>query len=107
MLWVTARAANFSRQHRYTLGTRLEDGALEVLELLVEASYSQEKRELLRVANLRLERLRYLSRAAKDLRQISVDQFVFSAESLIAIGKEIGGWSRQQMRTETKGSSAK
>jgi len=42
---VTAHAAKFQREHRFTLGNRLEEGVLETLELLVEASYTREKRE--------------------------------------------------------------
>ena len=37
-LWLLPHLAKFSRDHRFTLGNRLEEGALEVLELLVEAS---------------------------------------------------------------------
>ena len=40
----------------------LEDGALEILDLLVQASYAAEKQALLRQANSRLNRVRYLLR---------------------------------------------
>ena len=66
-LWLLPHLASFSHEHRITLGDRLEIGALELLELLIEASYTREKTGLLRRANLCLERLRYLVRLAKDL----------------------------------------
>ena len=88
--------AGFSRQHRFTLGDRLESVALEILELLVEASYVRDKFDLLRRANLRLECLRYLTRLAKDLHLLSVKQYEFAASALFAIGAEIGGWAKQQ-----------
>ena len=63
LLWLMPITADFPRAHRYTLGTRLEEGALDLLDLLVKASYTREKMELLRSANRRLERLRNTSRA--------------------------------------------
>ena len=40
LLWLFARTADFSRAHRYSLGQRIEENALEILELLVEARAS-------------------------------------------------------------------
>jgi hypothetical protein len=95
-LWLLPIVAKFPREHRFTLGNRMEDGVLAILELLAEASYTREKRELLRQANLRLERLRYLIRLAKDLKLLSLKQYEFAVQALFAAGNEIGGWARQQ-----------
>ena len=99
VLWLLPHTAKFSRAHRFTLGDRMETGALEVLELLVEASYARDKQDLLRRANLRLERLRYLTRLAKDLKLISVAQYEFASRAMLTVGSEIGGWEKQQSRT--------
>ncbi len=99
-LWLLPHIAKFSREHRFTLGDRMEEGVLEILELLIEASYTRDKRDLLRRANLRLERLRYLIRLAKDLRMLSVKQYEFAAKAMLVIGSEIGGWARQQAKKE-------
>ena len=101
-LWLLPHLAKFSRDHRFTLGNRLEDGALEVLDLLVAASYTGEKRSLLEQANARLNRMRYQMRLAKDLRQLSVKQYEFAARALEGIGMEIGGWLKQQSRGKTR-----
>jgi len=93
-LWLVQRASGFSREHRYTLGGRIEDGMLEVLELLVEASYTRDRTGLLRRANLRLDRVRFLVRMAKDLRLISLKQYEHAAAGLNGIGQEVGGWAR-------------
>jgi len=37
--------ARFPREHRCTLGDRMEEGALEILELLIEATDTRDKRE--------------------------------------------------------------
>jgi hypothetical protein len=99
-LWLLPHIAKFPREHRFTLGDRMEEGVLEILELLIEAGYSRDKRDLLRRANLRLERLRYLIRLAKDLRLLSVKQYEFAAKAMQVIGAEIGGWAKQQMNRE-------
>ncbi len=97
-LWLLPHVANFSRQHRFTLGDRLESGTLELLELLIEASYTREKAGLLRRANLCLERLRYLTRLAKDLKLLNVARYEFAVQAMHVIGGEIGGWAKQQVR---------
>ena len=95
VLWLLPHLAGFSRQHRFTLGDRMENQALEILDLLVQASYSREKRDLLRQANLGLERLRFLIRLAKDLRLLSGSQYEFAGRAMYGIGSEIGGWTKQ------------
>jgi hypothetical protein len=94
VLWLLPHIAGFARQHRFTLGDRLEGGVLEVLELLIEASYTWDKRALLQRANLRLERVRYLIRLAVDLKLLTVKQYEFAARAIVTIGGEIGGWTR-------------
>ncbi len=65
---------------------------MEILELLVEAAYSQSKMELLKAANLKLEKLRYLIRLAKDLRAINIKAYGHAAKLIDGVGRSIGGW---------------
>ena len=51
---------------RFTLGDRLEMLALDILEHLIEAQYRSKKPPLLHATNIRLERLRFLVRLAKE-----------------------------------------
>lgn len=95
-LWMLPHIANFSRQHRFTLGNHVEETLLEILEALVEASYSRDKLPLLNRANLRLERLRYLVRLCKDLHLLNLKQYEFAIEAMLAVGNEIGGWTKHQ-----------
>jgi hypothetical protein len=100
VLWLLPHIAGFARRHRFTLGDRLEGGVLEVLELLVEASYTRDKRALLQRANLRLERVRYLIRLAVDLKLLTVKPYEFAARAIVTIGGEIGGWTRHRISAE-------
>ncbi|QEP42494.1 hypothetical protein D5085_04705 [Ectothiorhodospiraceae bacterium BW-2] len=58
MEWMIPLLDNFPRTRRHTLAQRIENLLLEVLELLIEAAYSPQKRDLLIRANRKLELLR-------------------------------------------------
>ena len=97
-LWLLPQVAKFPRAHRFTLGERMETAILDVLEQLVEAQYSRRKLDLLRAVNLRLERLRFLIRLAKDLQVMSLRHYEYAVEHLHEVGSLVGGWLKQQQR---------
>jgi len=51
-LWLLPHLAKFSRDHRFTLGDRIEVTALELLECLVDASYRADKQPALTVSGV-------------------------------------------------------
>lgn len=100
ILWVLPHVEKFPRSHRFTLGDRLELTALEVLELLIEAAYTQEKNALLTSANVQIEKLRFLVRLAKDLHVLSLGAYEQAARMLYEVGSLLGGWLKQQQRKQ-------
>jgi|OM-RGC.v1.026549418 hypothetical protein len=92
--WILERVDSFPKNQRFVFGTRLADTALDIMELLIEASYTRHKASLLHRANIRLEKLRWLTRLAKDRKVITPRQFEYSAEQLTECGKMLGGWLR-------------
>jgi hypothetical protein len=48
--WLLERVDSFPKNQRFIFGTRLVDHALDIMETLVEASYSRQKVELLQRA---------------------------------------------------------
>ena len=100
LLWLMQRILKFPRNQKYTFGKKIEEKALEILEELIEAYYQHNKLKTLSQINLNLEILRYLIRLAKDLDLFSIKQFKFSANNLEEIGKQLGGWIKQQGRYE-------
>lgn len=58
-LWIFERVARFPKNHKHTLGQRMENTMLDILENLIETSYTREKDLLLKRANLLVERMRY------------------------------------------------
>ena len=73
--WVLERVESFPKNQKYVLGQRLSRQVMEVLELLVEASYSREKRDLLATVNRKMEVVRWTVRMGKDRNLLSASQF--------------------------------
>ncbi|MYN68464.1 MAG: four helix bundle protein [Acidobacteria bacterium] len=67
VLWLVPTVEKFPRRQKFLLGDRLQATALDVLERLVEATYTRERRRRPAAANLGIEKLRFLCRLAKDL----------------------------------------
>jgi hypothetical protein len=68
LAWLLPTVEKFPRSHKFTLGARIETTALNVLEALIEATYTRDRTQHLRRANLGIEKLRFLIRLATDLR---------------------------------------
>ena len=98
--WLLERVDNFPKNQRFIFGTRLADDVLEVMELLVEASYSRQKTELLAKVNRKIEMVRWLIRLAKDRKLLTDKQYQFCFKSLNECGRMVGGWLKQSSNKE-------
>ncbi len=90
--WILDKCDRFPKHTRFTLTGRIGNLSLDILELLIEATYSREKRQLLIRVNLHLEKLRFLLRISHDRRYLSTQQYEFIQKELITAGKMVGGW---------------
>ncbi len=90
--WFSPKLANFPRKFKYTLGDRIFDCQLNILDCLIEAKYSKDKYRILRRANLLVEKLRFLIRLSKDLQCINLATFEHMIREMNEIGKMTGGW---------------
>ncbi len=70
LLWLIPTVDKFPRAQKFLLGDRIQATALDVLEGLVEATYSRTPKAALAACNLRLEKLRFFMRLAKDLHHL-------------------------------------
>ena len=98
ILWMIPKLEKFPRSQKFVLGDRIETLMLDILEILIEAAYSRQKSALLRDANLKLEKLRYLIRLSKDLKLINLKAYEFAAVSVNDIGRSVGGWLKYSSR---------
>ena len=94
VLWIVDHVGKFPRSHRFVLGERIETKMLTVLELLIRATYSREKKTYLDQANVELQVLRLLIRLGKDLGFTSVKQYDHISGELLGLGQQVGGWAK-------------
>lgn len=85
--WLLERAESFPKNQRFIFGQRVADAALDSMDLLVEAAYRKEKREVLVRANLRLERLRWLLQLARERNLLTARQQEFIAEQFLEVDR--------------------
>lgn len=93
-LWYIKKLNTLPKNHRYTLGEKIQNTLLNLLLILSDAIYSKEKKPLLHKANKEIEKLRLLTRLLKDLTIISTDNFRFIVSSVNEIGQMVGGWMK-------------
>ena len=98
LVWLIPQLDKFPRARRFTLGDRIEQRLLDVLEDLVEATWSNQALPALTRANRRLEMMRHLWRAAFELKLMSMRQYEFGSRKMDGIGRQIGGWIKALRR---------
>jgi hypothetical protein len=96
--WMLPVIDRMPRSRRYSLGTRIENGLIEVLGRLVAASYSRDKRAELLAANRELAIVRHLWRLCRELELVNVDRHAHGARLMVDLGRQIGGWQKQHAR---------
>ncbi len=94
--WLTPTVEKFPRSQKFLLGDRMQTTALDVLDALIEATYTRDRRSHLARANLGLEKLRFHFRLAAQLRHLDERRYEYAARTLDEIGRLVGGWTKSQ-----------
>ncbi|MBS0551492.1 MAG: diversity-generating retroelement protein Avd [Proteobacteria bacterium] len=97
LLWLIPTLEKFPRSQKFLLGDRLQNEALDVLEHLINATYTRDREPQLRAANLGLEKMRFGVRLAKDLRHLDLKAYEHAARSIDEVGRMVGGWLRSDL----------
>ena len=100
LLWIVPTVERFPRKQKFLLGERIQSTALDVLERLIEATYTRQRRGQLANANLGLEKLRFLFRLARDLRILDHRRYEYAARSIDETGRRVGAWSKAHSAEE-------
>lgn len=95
LCWLLPTTERFPHKVRFTLAQRIDHLALDVAEDLVEARYTRQKQEILKRANLRLERLRILVRLSQRLGHLPTKQYEHASRELYEVGRMLGGWRKE------------
>ena len=100
VLWLVPTVERFPRKQKFLLGERIQATALDVLERLIEATYTRQRRGQLADANLGLEKLRFLFRLARDLRILDYRRYEYAARSIDETGRRVGAWNKAHSAQE-------
>lgn len=98
--WYSERTERFPKPLRVTLGDRIDEKLLDMLELGVRARYTRRPAQLLRDLNTELAVLRYLTRLAHDRGCLGVRQYEYASRAIEDIGRQVGGWLKQTKQSE-------
>jgi four helix bundle protein len=85
---------HFPKKDRYTIGQKIENSMLEVIEGVVTASQlpKSEKLPILQKTSTKLDLLKVLIRLCKDLKILDNKKYFQLESYLQEIGKMLGGW---------------
>ena len=101
MVWLVPVLERFPRSQKFLLADRIQSAALDVLEVLVEATYTRRRTGLLAQANLGIEKLRFLVRLAGDLSHLDRRRYEYAARCLDETGRKVGAWSKAHRARES------
>lgn len=103
MIWMNI-APHMAKSARYTMGARIENKFLDLLELSHNAYYSkkEEKTEKISKCIFILDTLKYLISVAWEAKLISHNKFEEIVQKLDEIGRMLGGWKNSLDNPEKK-----
>jgi hypothetical protein len=89
-------SVNFNKDFKYSLGEKIKD---EVLELIIDIYQANsdflERKNNLKLAQDRLEKIIIYIRILKDLKQINLKKFVCLNEKIETINKQLISWKKK------------
>jgi hypothetical protein len=94
--WLLPKVSKFEKDQRYILGARLQNTALDALELIINAAVSprSEKAAHLGAALLKLEHVRFAFRLAVQIRMLNPRSYAHGSRSVLAVARKLGGWKK-------------
>ena len=84
----------FSKDHRYTLGFKIDSLFVEIIEILYEAQYAtfRRKQPYLDKASSKLDTLKFFLQILWEIDGIDNKKYIHLSNHLDEIGKMLGGW---------------
>lgn len=97
-LWLLQRTNRFPKNWRVTLGDRMDNLVVDMLVQANRASYRAEKSDILMGLSDNLDELKLLIRICHDLDCLKTNQYKYASKETGDIGKQLGGWIKQQSK---------
>ena len=84
----------FPKHEKYTLGQKINNLILKILESLLKTAYlpKQEKLTPLKESSAEINLLKILVRLANEIKALDNKKYILLQEKLQEIGKMVGGW---------------
>ncbi|MEM9212827.1 MAG: diversity-generating retroelement protein Avd [Cyanobacteria bacterium P01_F01_bin.150] len=96
--WYVPILNRLPKQHKFMLGERMASNLYDLLEELIYARYATQKLERLEALNSKLDVIRHQTRLLLDFELIKIDRYQHAGELINTIGKDLGGWIKQQRK---------
>ncbi|MDQ1350421.1 MAG: hypothetical protein QG657_723 [Acidobacteriota bacterium] len=94
--WLLQATDKFPKKVRFTITTRIDNLALDILENIIVCKYDRNARPSgLKKINLHIEKLRVLLRISHDFKYISTRQYQYAAIQINEVGKMVWGWLKE------------
>ncbi|MCA9285847.1 MAG: diversity-generating retroelement protein Avd, partial [Phycisphaerales bacterium] len=91
--WLLPHADHWPKAARFTLAQRVQNHALDILELVIVARYEPgRRRDALAQVNRRLERMRHLFRIARATDAMPLAGFETAMRGVDEVGRMAHGW---------------
>ncbi len=90
---------NFSRYHKYTLGSELREKSRRIVELIIKTNSTMERLPLLFELRDELEELKVLIRICKEVRAFNrFNSFVYAFNLVVELSRQNEGWIKVQKK---------
>ncbi|MBC8549836.1 MAG: diversity-generating retroelement protein Avd [Candidatus Brocadiales bacterium] len=95
--YILNKTEKFPKRVRFTFSSRIDNIAIDILERIVEAQYSQNRLPFLKNINLNLEKLRVFCGLTHDLGYLDHKGYEHLSRLIDEAGRMTGGWQKQMV----------
>ncbi len=88
----------FPNKDKYTLGRKINNLIIEIIELVFLAVNSKENYKILKKISIKIDLLKMLIRLAKETKVIDNKKYVLLQKELQEIGRMTGGWIKKAVK---------
>lgn len=92
--WLLIKTGKFPKSIRFTLTSRIDNFALDVMEAILDARYARNSNPYLEKASMGINKLRVFLRIAHELGHLDHKGYEFASRRLDEAGKMTGGWMK-------------
>jgi hypothetical protein len=93
-LYLNQVTRSFPKSEKFVLTVQLKSLFLDMIQLIIRANKSGDKKRHLFDFDVKLEQFKLLLRLAKDLQYLKLNQYEFASSKIVEIGKLLGGWMK-------------